>query len=82
MTKRSSPKHSSKYYRRSAPAQRIPSFAELPDRLTWAEAQHYLCLGKEAFANRLKRGDIPFTRFGRAYRIAKESLRPTSGGTR
>lgn len=56
--------------------QRSPTFDELPDWCTLREAQRYLRLGFHSMAKRLQTGEIPSRRFGRQYRIAKESLRP------
>ena len=56
--------------------QRSPRYDDLPDWLTLREAQRYLRLGGHSMRARVLSGDIPSRRFGRQYRIAKESLRP------
>ena len=51
-------------------------FADLPDWLSVPQATQYLQLGRVAFANRLKAGEIPYRQFGRRIRIPKAALRP------
>lgn len=54
----------------------------LPDWMTVAEARRFLRLSRSTMYDRLRSGEIPARRFGRQYRIAKESLRPSSGDMR
>lgn len=56
--------------------QHAPTYDELPYWCTLREAQRYLRLGGHSMRTRLLSDDIPSRRFGRQYRIAKESLRP------
>ena len=72
MAKSPSPKSTSTHQRRA----RTPAFADLKDWLTLDEARRYLRLGHHSMRARVLSGDIPSRRFGRQYRIAKESLRP------
>lgn len=51
---------------------------QLPDWMTPEEARAFLRLGKSTLYDRLRSGEIPARRFGRQWRIAKESLRPSS----
>lgn len=51
-------------------------FDQLPDWLTPEEVRSVLRLGKSTLYERLRSGEIPSRRFGRQYRIAKDSLRP------
>lgn len=64
--------------KRSVPSSKssTPPFEQLPDWLTLREAQRYLRLGHHSMRARVLSGEIPSRRFGRQYRIAKESLRP------
>lgn len=54
------------------------SIDQLPDWMTPEEARAFLRLGKSTLYDRLRSGEIPARRFGRQWRIAKESLRPNS----
>lgn len=51
-------------------------FDELPDWMTVAEVRRFLRLGRTTLYERLRSGEIVARRFGRQYRIAKDSLRP------
>ena len=57
-------------------------FDQLPDWLTPQEARSFLRLGKSTLYEKLRSGEIPSRRFGRQFRIAKEALRPSVGGSR
>ena len=54
-------------------------FDQLPDWLTPQEARSFLRLGKSTLYEKLHSGEIPSRRFGRQFRIAKETLRPSAG---
>ena len=56
-----------------------PKFDQLPDWMTPREARSFLRLGKSTLYEKLRSGEIPSRRFGKQFRIAKESLRPTVG---
>ena len=53
-------------------------FDQLPDWLTPQEARSFLRLGKSTLYERLRTGEINSRRFGRQFRIAKETLRPSA----
>lgn len=55
-----------------------PKFDQLPDWLTPQEARSFLRLGKSNLYEKLRSGEIPARRFGRQFRIAKETLRPSA----
>lgn len=54
-------------------------FDALPDWMTPDEARKFLRIGRSTLYEQLRRGEINFRRFGRQYRIARESLRPSVG---
>ena len=60
-------------------SQSISKFEQLPDWLTPQEARSFLRLGKSTLYEKLRSGEIPARRFGRQFRISKESLRPSVG---
>ena len=51
-------------------------FEDLPDWMTVMEARRFLRLSRSTMYDRLRSGEISARRFGRQYRISKESLRP------
>lgn len=53
-------------------------FEVLPDWMTVGEARRFLRLSRTTMYDRIRSGEIPARRFGRQYRIAKESLRPSA----
>ncbi len=57
---------------------RSTKFDVQPDWMTVQEARIFLRLSRTTMYDRLRSGEIPSRRFGRQYRIAKESLRPSS----
>lgn len=57
-------------------------FENLPDWMTVAEARSFLRLSRSTMYDKLRSGEIPSRRFGRQFRISKESLRPLSWGAR
>lgn len=56
---------------------RSTKFDVQPDWMTVQEARIFLRLSRTTMYDRLRSGEIPARRFGRQYRIAKESLRPS-----
>ncbi|MDF0673244.1 MAG: helix-turn-helix domain-containing protein [Nitrospira sp.] len=52
-------------------------FDHLPDWMTVVEARTFLRLSRSTMYDRLRSGEIPARKFGRQFRIPKESLRPT-----
>lgn len=55
---------------------RTTPWHDLPDWLSSREVQVYLRLGRDAFRNRLKSGDLAYRKFGRFIRVPKEAVRP------
>lgn len=55
-------------------------FEVQPDWMTVAEARRFLRLSRSTMYERIRSGEIAARRFGRQYRIAKESLRPGVSG--
>lgn len=59
----------------------IKHFEELPDWMTPNEARKFLRIGRSTLYERLRTGEIGSRRFGRQFRITKESLRPSVGAS-
>ena len=54
-------------------------FDALPDWMTPDEVSKFLRIGRSALYERLRSGEINSRRFGRQYRISRETLRPSVG---
>lgn len=57
---------------------KVVRFENLPDWMTVSEARRFLRLSRSTMYDRLRSGEIPSRRFGKQFRISKESLRPIS----